>query len=40
MEDNLVTLTMRKVQAIASARALGTSLATSDMIIDDSCSTC
>lgn len=39
MADNLVTSTLRKVQAIASARALGTSLATTDMIIDDSCST-
>lgn len=39
MEDNLVASTLRKVQAIASARALGTSLATMDMITDDSCLT-
>lgn len=38
MEDSPATSALRKVQAIASARALGTSLATTDMIIDDSCS--
>lgn len=39
MEDEPSKPTLRKVQAIASARALGTSLATTDMIIDDSYST-